>query len=329
MPTDNMPDNWQPPAPAWESAWSDTEDPLVVGYFGIQSDNAGPLGEWIAAVTDGSHKPFSVEQGSYVDVRGVTNYLYVCYWRKSKYLQWWNSHRHWWASHERLNDGVGYWREIIVMPFERLETLHSTQNPHGVGVSADSMVGPIREHGYPGAARDRIKLSKSDSLASNTSIETRLQAQRLDNGQRVLVTPPEKMCVIRSGQNWSYCEPQEQAYYLENVHPVLLEGMRFLRDHPATTGCYALRFVDCKDQTWGALNQSFGLGYATDIYVFEQWAKSHPTHLAIFDSFMQMVETFGEAMQLQLWHEVSVLPEDDCEFEYIACHADTGLLGYC
>ncbi len=142
------------------------------------------------------------------------------------------------------------------------------------------------------------------------------------------MTPPEKMCVIRSGQNWSFCDDEEKAYYLENVHPVLLEGMRFLRDNPVATNCYSLRFVDKKDHDWGAVEQSFSLGYATDIYAFENWAKSHPTHLAITGSFMKMVETFGEEMRLRLWHEVSVLPKDDCEFEYIGCHPKTGLLSY-
>ena len=37
MPRANMPPNWQPPAPAWQSLWSETEDALVAGYFGIQS----------------------------------------------------------------------------------------------------------------------------------------------------------------------------------------------------------------------------------------------------------------------------------------------------
>jgi aldoxime dehydratase len=176
--------------------------------------------------------------------------------------------------------------------------------------------------------RDRIRLSAKDDLKNVESVETPLPAQIQDNGKRVLVTPPENMCAIRSGQNWSFCDADEKAYYLKNMHPVLQEGMSYLRDNPRETRCYSLRFVDNKDSSWETLEQSFGLGYSTDVYAFEDWAKSHPTHLAIFGGFMEMVETFGEELKLRLWHEVTLLPRDDCEFEYIACHPKTGLLSY-
>ena len=123
------------------------------------------------------------------------------------------------------------------------------------------------------------------------------------------------MCVIRSGQNWAACEGDEKKFYLEKVHPTLLAGMRFLRDNPVESGCYSLRFVLEKDTGWGAMERSFGLGYALDAYAFEEWAKTHPTHLAILGSFMEMVNTFGMDIKLALWHEVTALPKQDCEFE--------------
>ncbi len=107
-----------------------------------------------------------------------------------------------------------------------------------------------------------------------------------------------------------------------------LEGMRYLRDNPRETRCYSLRFVDSRDGAWGTVDRSFGLGFATDVHAFEKWAKSHPTHLAIFDGFLRMVETFGTDLRLRLWHEVTALPRDGCEFEYIGCHPHTGLLRY-
>lgn len=328
MPRNNMPKGWEPPAPAWQSVWEDTRDPLVAGYFGIQAQQPTLLDSWAEQAFATQYAPFSVEQGSYRDQNQITNYLYIGYWRYSDYKKWWKLNSSWWGDEKRLADGVGYWREIMMIPFDRFETLHSTENPHGVSVSADGVDGPIKEHGYPGGARDRIPLSDSDNLKNIESVDVKLQAKLKDGGRRVVVIPPEKMCVIRSGQNWSLCDDLEKAYYLENVHPVLLKGMDYLRDNPEESNCYSMRFVDKKGSDWEGTEQSFGLGYATDIYVFENWAKSHPTHLAIFGGFMNMVETFGALMKLQLWHEVSVLPGDGCEFEYITCHPKTGLLSY-
>lgn len=330
MPRNNMPAGWEPPAPAWQSAWQDRDDPLVTGIFGIQNEEPAPLDAWARKSFTGEYAPFAAERGVCKDRFGVSNFLYVCYWRKSDYDRWWSlpANSGWWRDGARIGDRVGYWREIIVMPFDRFETLHSTLDPHGIGVSAEGMDGPIMEHGYAGGMRDRIPLSATSDLRNAAGMATRLDARTSDGGLRVAVTPPENMCVIRSGQNWGLCDPEQRHWYLDRLHPVLLEGMRYLRDNPRETNCYSLRFVDGKDDSWGAMEQSFGLGFATDVHAFEAWAKSHPTHLAIFDGFLNMVDTFGDGLQLRLWHEVTALPGQGCEFEYIGCHPGTGLLPY-
>lgn len=328
MPRNNMPPNWDPPAPAWQSVWNNTDDPLIAAYFGIQSNQPTLLDQWADQAFTADNHPASIERGRYTDTKGITNHLYIAYWRRSHYQQWWQQNAPWWQHQQRLDDNIGLWREIIEMPFERFETLHSTESPHGIGVSADTMQGPIMEHGYPGGMRDRIALSDKEDLTNTDTVNTPLQAVISEQGRRVTVTPPQNMCVIRSGQNWSYCDENESRYYLDNVHPVLLEGMQYLRDNPVESHCYSLRFVDKCGPDWQVLTQSFGLGYATDIHAFENWAKSHPTHLAIFGNFLKMVDLFGENMKLRLWHEVCVLPAEGCEFEYINCHQHSGLLRY-
>jgi len=325
-----MPPDWEPPAPAWESSWNDSSEPLITGFFGIQAKSPALISAWADESFSLPHGPMSVEQGSFVDKAGTTNFVYIAYWRTSEYEKWWanESVSGWWADQQRINDDAGFWREIISMPFERFETLHSTQEPHGIGVSAESVSGPIDNHGYPGGMRDRIKLTDQEELRSAGGIGTKLATTVSDGGERVVVIPPKNMCAIRSGQNWTYCEPEEKAYYQEKMHAVLLKGMAYLRDNPEESGCYSLRFVDTKTDEWGDMTQSFGLGYSTDIYAFEEWAKSHPTHLAIFETFFTMVDTFGENMKLRLWHEVTSLPDSGCEFEYISCNDYTGLLNY-
>ena len=76
------------------------------------------------------------------------------------------------------------------------------------------------------------------------------------------------------------------------------------------------------------LKRSFGLGYFLTLGHLEQWAASHPTHLAIFARFIAMLRQYKFKVGLRLWHEVSVLPQGDQIFEYINCNPATGLLPY-
>ncbi|MCL2916021.1 phenylacetaldoxime dehydratase family protein [Shewanella corallii] len=330
MHRNNMPENWQPPAPAWAAKWQG-ESNFVVAYFGCQSSCIDSLSEWAINALNANHGPLRIEQGTFTDNAGVSNHLYIAYWLASEYQQWWNcaANNQWWRDEQREQEGVGFFREIISMPIERFETLHSTTTPHGISTTAQTLEGPIMEHGYAGAMRDRIPLSATESLQNQFDASVQFQATRNTNNKRVIVTPPENLCVIRSGQNWSECDEEQKRMYLSKVHPTLKKGMAFLQNNPAKSGCLSMRFVDVKDENWQPMEQSFGLGLATDIYAFEEWAKSHATHLAIFERFMEMVMTFGDNLQLKLWHEVSVLPAEECEFEYINCHPETGLLKYC
>ena len=209
-----MPPGFVPPHPAWQATWNDTGDPLVAGYFGVQADLPGLLDRWARPALLENDAPLAVEQGVFQDRRGVLNHLYIGYWRNSSYRDWWNGdgHRNWWEDRRRLDEGVGYWREIITMPFNRFETLHSTEIPHGISVSAEGMEGPIEEHAYAGAMRDRIPLSATETLRNPKGLDTPLGVRPRCDGRRILVTPPRDMCVIRSGQNRSLCDDRERTH---------------------------------------------------------------------------------------------------------------------
>jgi aldoxime dehydratase len=56
-----------------------------------------------------------------------------------------------------------------------------------------------------------------------------------------------------------------------------------------------------------AYDKSFGLGYWHALADLERWAESHPTHVAIFGKFMQVVQALNFQLQLRLYHEVAVL----------------------
>ncbi len=325
MPRTNMPTDWEPPAPAWESVWSDRREPFVCALFGTSEAGRADLEEWAEVAFRNEHGPMGYERGQFYNRSDQIEYLFLAYWRQAAYSNWVQSSvvTDWWQSPAREQAGYAIWREAFQMPFDHLETLHSTQDPHGVGVYAEDVYGPILEHGYEGSMRDRIPISATTDLRANESC-TDISFKQ--SGQRISLQPPRNMCVIRSGQNWGLCGDEERKYYLQNVRPVLEQGMRYLRDAGEDARCYCMRLVRLLDAQWQPTDQSFGLGYGADIYTFEEWAASHSTHLAIFDEFMKMVAHFGEAMQLRLWHEVTVLPASAGHFEYINCSDGTGLL---
>jgi aldoxime dehydratase len=183
----------------------------------------------------------------------------------------------------------------------------------------------VREHAYFGSMRHRIEAASVDPLAGSRQ---RLPSpvRREAKGAFVRVAPPSNLAVIRSGQDWSRCAGEELQTYLDDVHPRLIEGMNFLRDHPEETGCCACRFMEERDEEGRTRSGSAGFAMFLSLQHLEAWSKSHPTHLAIFNSFHRMIQRHRNARGLRLWHEVCVLEADNRDFIYVNCHADTGLL---
>ena len=329
----NMPEGFEAPVPAWAADWSETAKSLTSGFFAIQGDLNGSFQEWVnSALYSADFAPEQVELAQFSDREGIVNNVYIAYWRDDNHKKWWNNENvaDWWRSEDRLKDKAAYWRETFNMPVERFETLHSTPNSHGVASLADNLEGPVEEHAYPGAARDRISVSASEDLNGAEKVGShKLKSTSSDEGKRVVVTPPAKMCVIRSGQDWGHCDTEERDFYLNEVHPTLIEGMAYLTENAEESRCLSMRLMQNTDKNHQQMEQTFGLGYALDIFAFEEWAKSHPTHLKIFGTFMNHAQKFAENMKLRLWHEVAVLNDNDGEFEYINCHQKTGLLPYC
>jgi transposase-like protein len=56
------------------------------------------------------------------------------------------------------------------------------------------------------------------------------------------------------------------------------------------------------------------------------WAENHPTHVAIFDGFMNMVQALRGNIEISLYHEVVVVKADEQFLEYVDCHPATGML---
>jgi aldoxime dehydratase len=324
----NMPENWEPPAPAWRCTLSPARG-LVVAHFGSQSDDEAPtaLDEWIAQHLGKIDAPRHIDRAIYRDSAGKNCRLTLCYWLdRSSFDRWISVGTSWWTDDARLSEEVGYFREVYDIPANRFETIWSSPDAHPIGVrDLLDVEGPMLEHAYWGAARDRLEISTSDKLLSPLGTELPLSCAQTV-GQRVSIMPPENLCVIRSGQDWSRCNLAESQSYFASVEPALRDGMEFLAANRAETGCVDCRFAQEVGSDGKATQRTFGLAQFLTLGHLEDWSKSHETHVAIFDRFMAMLAAHDFNVSLHLYHELFVTSRDNPAFEYINCHNRTGLL---
>jgi aldoxime dehydratase len=75
------------------------------------------------------------------------------------------------------------------------------------------------------------------------------------------------------------------------------------------------------------LAETSSLAYFLSLEHLERWAASHETHLDIYRHAIAMNRKFGSKREVITWHEVFVL-SGSAAFQYVNCHADTGLLPY-
>jgi aldoxime dehydratase len=322
-----MPEAWQPPVPAWCAELSAVPEP-VVSYFGVQSRAAEPPAEVRELRAHVESSAARVEQAWYLDPEGCRNDVLVAYWREPSTYESWehDSFPGFWSAPERVRGELGYWRETFRAPLDSRETLFSGDDrPAGLAALGTRFLGPVAEHGYWGGARDRIPRSGQSELPADATVTRR---RRDTLGRRVVIEPPENLCLIRSAQDSTDCSGREAELFDSSVFPVLVEGMRYLSEHPSETGCYSCRFMQEPTTGAAARPRTFAVAQFVSLGHLERWAASHPTHLRIFDRFLTMATELGPAIRLRLWHEVFVLPRGAGRFEYVNCHRGTGLLPF-
>ncbi|WEF12083.1 phenylacetaldoxime dehydratase family protein [Pectobacterium actinidiae] len=323
-----MPAGHEPPFPAWTARFSPLSGQMVMAYFGVQGQECPAF-----SILDDVTRRFSLADGpahwdmaSYRDEAGYHNLIAIAYWSSVEQFEQWklgSEFSLWWHSSERESGEYGFFLEIVSPQAGHFETIFSNrESQEGVAHLAEEMSGEMREHGYWGSARDRLPAAQSDPLQGSSETLTRERA-----GKRIVLSGSENLCLIRSGQDWSDTQEAERQKYLTEVEPVLREGMHFLSDQGNTIGCLSCRYMQVIDPTTYALaEKTFGLAHFTDMAALELWAKSHPTHVAIFGGFMRYVKALNFKIALRLWHEIVVVPTSAQYFEYINCHPETGLL---
>ncbi|MBA2400952.1 MAG: phenylacetaldoxime dehydratase family protein, partial [Bradyrhizobium sp.] len=289
---------------------------------GEPSDAAEQALSWIVSCFGQDGGPTHWDRARYVDEAGFTNVVTTAYWDDhAGFDGWFPAARDGWTGKRRNADGVGTFIEVLHPAVEGYETLFSSLGrPEGVAVLADDMSGEVQEHAYWGGMRDRIANSQTSEMAPSGEIRA------VRDGARVRVMPSDNVCLIRSGQDWGDTEAAERKMYLDDVEPVLREGMDFLRDSGRSIGCYANRYMNVVAPDGTRPEKSYGMSWWKSLAALERWAESHPTHVRIFGAAMKYLSTLGPSAKLRLYHEVTVARADEAFFEYLDCHPQTGML---
>lgn len=320
-----VPDDYQPPYPSFVARYKPAVGRLVMAYFGVQYGGSATAAATEALVeiagrfaSEGG--PSHWDRAQYVDQAGYETVVSVAYWDDiARFDAWFAPAREAWTG--KLRDGLGTFIEVLRPVVARHETLFSSLGrPEGVAVIADGMSSEVQEHAYWGGMRDRIPLSQTDPMSPGGNPEL------IRDGARLRVKPHDNLCLIRSGQDWSDTEASERKLYLDDVEPVLREGMDFLRDDGLAVGCYANRYMQVLAADGSVSEKSYGQSWWKGLAALERWAESHPTHVRIFGAAMKYLSALGPSAKLRLYHEVTVAAADEQFFEYMNCHAKTGML---
>jgi hypothetical protein len=317
-------------------------DDLVIAIIGAQYTSVAENdGKAISKLQDFVNKapelkrPSFWEVASVVDKRGAYNIAVIAYWHSADLHKKWQQESGfdtWWQSSDREEDGHGWFQEVLRPTIDRFETVFSnSENPEGAANMQEKISGEMEEHAYWGSMRDRLAAAQDNELNGNklSSANDNSNGSPVNDNasKRVRVPGKPNLCVIRSGQDWSDTLPEERKLYLDTMHPVLIEGMRFLRDEGREVGCYAMNLWDVvdSDSLVAYRGRTFGLGYFDDLASLEYWSKSHQTHINIFRGFLMYAKKLNNVLSLRLFHEVYVLELDQQFFEYIRCHSETGI----
>jgi aliphatic aldoxime dehydratase len=321
-----VPDDYAPPYPSFVARHKPAINRVVMAYFGVQfrSISSAAASDMLAKITahfDRDNGPSHWDRAQYVDQTGFTNIVSVAYWDDvARFDAWFEPAREGWTGSGAQAD-IGTFIEVLRPAIERYETLFSSPDrPEGIAVLADGMSFDVQEHAYWGGMRDRIPLSQTSEMAPGG------EPVLLHDGPRLRVVARDNLCLIRSGQDWSDTDASERRMYLDDVEPVLCEGMDFLRDQGVAIGCYANRYMRVLGADGVISEKSYGQSWWKSLAALERWAESHPTHVRIFGAAMKYLSALGPSAKLRLYHEVTVAAADEQFFEYRNCHPRTGML---
>ncbi|KFG82969.1 putative phenylacetaldoxime dehydratase family protein [Metarhizium anisopliae] len=336
-----QPPNHKPPIPRWQLVWGDNISRVFTAYIGIQ-----PLGAPKAAVDKAVkdiqswlHEPSAFKPQAF-ETFGVINgddtrdsRVWACYWDNEAHgkegLQRLNLPSIYSALSTSEPSAIGLWSESFATPVSRLETNY-TGLDYLPGIA--KLPGTTTEQhdltAYWGAARDRIPDSAHDLFEKEDALDAKPEFVQDPTGKRLVGTNYNNMVHIRSGQYWQTCGPEETASYENNLEPTLDKGLQYLWDNRDVSGAMGLRYLRNTDGSDRVLKETCGAGFFCNLRNLEDWAKSHPSHLAIYTGAIRHAKKFGDERKFRTWHEVSILKKGEASFEYVNCLPVTGVIPF-
>ncbi|KAI1276336.1 hem-containing dehydratase protein [Xylaria sp. FL0933] len=340
---EKTPQNYHPAFPVYTARYAKTVTDLVMAVLGTQFPSRcdetqvaiAKLSSFLESKNaDTSLRPSFYEFASVTDASNYYNETILAYWPSTAaYKQWAaeSGFQQWWDSLDPEQESHGWFIEVFFPTIDRVETVFtSNEVAEGAAHMKESFSAAITEHGYWGSMRDRLPASQTDRLDGE---KARWEAKQSEGSaasakRRIHVPGTANLAVIRSGQDWADTYPAERELYIGEMQPVLTKGMDFLRDHGHEVGCYSCRLMDIVDMKTGKADcdRTFGLAYFDELASLERWSREHPTHLAIFGGFFRYMKKLENHITLRLFHEVMVLQPEQQLFEYVGCHAATGML---
>jgi hypothetical protein len=334
----NLPQNYQPPFPAYAARFPRSSKGLVMAVVGFQkkdevSHSDEDRKKLVSFMSQelGDLTPQHWDLATVFDKEGYHNTTAIAYWKSVSEHNAWIEKSGFGAFWKDLKPtgGIGWFMEVFSPSMDRLETVFSDNDvPEGIAHMRESISGPLQEHVYWGSMRDRLPVSQTDTLVGDRMSLSKGDKVSDSESKRVRVAGRNNLTMIRSGQDWSNTNSHERELYLKTMHPVLIKGMEFLTHEGSAVGCFSNRFMEVVniDGSSEPTDKTFGLGYFDDIASLEGWSKQHKTHLDIFGRFIQYAAELQNNVQLRLFHEVMVLQPEQQFFEYVGCHPGTGML---
>jgi aldoxime dehydratase len=330
----NTPPNFTPPYEAYEAKYKDDQKDLICCFLGVQD-----RGGYAAAARTRAREllqrqdgPDVTEQGWHSGTAGARTYIAMAYWRDPvTYRRWHDALRaSGWLESALRTPLLGHFVESVVVPPRGLDTLIADPKVSwGLSKLADGIeVTPY--HAYWGGTRDRILYSEHDPLLNPQGAALPDRDGGLEGiGQVIDVVMPKNVVVARGGPDWTRSEGDELEEFRNSVYPAYERGGRYLAANPADAGCYAACLLQETDADDRDVGRNHLIAFFTELSHLERWTRAHPTHLEIFGRYLAMIKKLnGRLPAINLYHEITVVPDRGLTASYCNCLPETGLLRF-
>lgn len=147
-------------------------------------------------------------------------------------------------------------------------------------------------------------------------------------GARLIVDLPHNLCFVRGLFGWRDSPAEVQQVFVDEMLPVYERGVLFLRENPVEISCITARLSDVVHGEPATGIDAETLAWFTSLKALEAWTHHHKTHADIFNKVREIRMRLGSQGNLELGHEVVVVPKGGIDAEYNNCHARTGFLRF-